>query len=121
MLMLIQLKNYKDMIVLAISIHLMLMLIPKQGFYTLLQKYFNTSHVNVNPLSDFSNLSAILHFNTSHVNVNLVVCEQRTHTIKSISIHLMLMLILIFGLAVLLWVDFNTSHVNVNRKDIQEA
>ena len=75
-----------------ISIHLMLMLIVFDVPYIVLQRNFNTSHVNVNRLMySFTTIGA------------------------SISIHLMLMLIVIITAELVLKSYFNTSHVNVNQ------
>ena len=71
----------------------MLMLILEEYKCVMNIPYFNTSHVNVNPLSSNSARHFASYFNTSHVNVN------HTH-------------------ANWIYVDdiyFNTSHVNVNQ------
>ena len=57
--------------------------------------YFNTSHVNVNPTEELQGYNSFSNFNTSHVNVNLLIrCFNLCN--KTISIHLMLMLIALY-------------------------
>ena len=61
---------------------------------------------------------SLLYFNTSHVNVN-PLCSIFCNKYCSISIHLMLMLILKYSAQLLRGCrDFNTSHVNVNLTEL---
>ena len=48
----------------------MLMLISDKATGTARHLYFNTSHVNVNPVEEIQGYDSFSNFNTSHVNVN---------------------------------------------------
>ena len=72
MLMLISILSSPASFIRWISIHLMLMLIADAIQVADAKKHFNTSHVNVNPISPALKSSLNLYFNTSHVNVNHV-------------------------------------------------
>ena len=65
----------------------------------------------------YSSLSTLVYFNTSHVNVNLLP-QAPDLSVRPISIHLMLMLIILIGLYFSRNIYFNTSHVNVNQTTI---
>ena len=71
----------------------MLMLITMSNDNGSVDKYFNTSHVNVNQHQGRELVLLLLHFNTSHVNVN-PESDSSSDPRCNISIHLMLMLIL---------------------------
>ena len=80
--MLIQLKNYKDMIVLAISIHLMLMLIEFASCSATDKEYFNTSHVNVN--LTLNSLKDIVYCISIHLMLMLIVLEDVENPLKTL-------------------------------------
>ena len=61
----------------------------------------------------YSSLDNQAYFNTSHVNVNHI-SENAMLPLSAISIHLMLMLIAMSAKDTPSVIDFNTSHVNVN-------
>ena len=127
---------YYVVLEIAISIHLMFLLI----YSAFLEKYgidhFNTSHVSINRCTGGHQPPAFTDFNTSHVSINQPL-PASFHVQLSISIHLMFLLIaaittflesedkisihLMFLLIhdtrlirPLLYLHFNTSHVSIN-------
>ena len=76
----------------AISIHLMFLLIKTLYNNICVGWHFNTSHVSINLDAVSSSNSAVIYFNTSHVSINparMSIAEIMTN----ISIHLMFLLI----------------------------
>ena len=76
--------------------------------------YFNTSHVSINLAVLLLLFLFPLHFNTSHVSINH---NRRTDWIerKSISIHLMFLLIGLHRVMQKRQHNFNTSHASINQ------
>ena len=117
-----------------ISIHPMLKFITAHMQKTIMQSYFNTSHVKVYLLKQRYAIRCVINFNTSHVKVYLLVCFLFP-LCNMISIHPMLKFIICPGVSVLLQIlisihpmlkfitlrrllflpdaSFNTSHVKV--------
>ena len=92
----------------------MFLLIFQFAFEAVLFKYFNTSHVSINPAIRNKVEAGNMNFNTSHVSINQFdVCKGLI--IFRISIHLMFLLIPAVTDVPSVDAHFNTSHVSINR------